>query len=118
LERLPGWEDLALDASRPALRRAARAHGRVGAIGCDTWSPLPVRGGTAELALDVFAPRNAGEVSRVLVPGGAFVVATPTPLHLEPLVSELGLIGVHKDKQRRLADTLFPFFASEGGRDV
>lgn len=118
LERLPGWNGLALDASRPALRRAARAHKRIGAVGCDAWSPLPVRSNAAALALNVFAPRNASEVSRILAPGGAFVVVTPTPLHLETLVSEFGLLGIHKDKQERVADALLPFFVPECGWDV
>jgi 23S rRNA (guanine745-N1)-methyltransferase len=118
LERLPGWGGLALDASRPALRRAARAHERVGAVGCDVWRTLPVRGNAVQLVLDVFAPRNAAEVSRILVPDGAFLVATPNPAHLEPLVSTFGMIGVQENKRERLADSLCPFFVAEHGLDV
>ena len=38
---------IALDVSRPALQRAARAHARIGAVGCDIWGALPraLRGG-------------------------------------------------------------------------
>ncbi|HYP22333.1 MAG TPA: 23S rRNA methyltransferase, partial [Actinomycetota bacterium] len=32
---------LALDSSKHALRRAARAHPRIGAVGADAWGPLP-----------------------------------------------------------------------------
>ena len=43
LDRLPGRSGLALDLSRHALRRAARAHARIGAVAADAWGPLPVR---------------------------------------------------------------------------
>jgi 23S rRNA (guanine745-N1)-methyltransferase len=42
LERLTDRVGLALDVSKYALRRAARAHRRVGAVACDVWHGLPV----------------------------------------------------------------------------
>ena len=45
LDRVPGRLGLALDASAAALRRAARAHPRMAAVGCDAWRALPVRSG-------------------------------------------------------------------------
>ncbi|MEW6638439.1 MAG: putative RNA methyltransferase [Actinomycetota bacterium] len=118
LDRLPGWRGLALDASRPALRRAARAHERIGAVGCDAWSRLPVRSDAAELALSVFAPRNAKEMRRVLTPGGALVAVTPKPHHLEPLASRVGLLSVERDKRERLLERLAPHFRPEQSREV
>src|SRR5258708_5908405 len=40
LDALPGLAGVALDASRFALRRAARAHRRIGAAACDVWRGL------------------------------------------------------------------------------
>ena len=60
LDSLPAWRGLALDASAPALRRAARAHPRMAAVACDVWGELPLQDGAADLALNVFAPRNGG----------------------------------------------------------
>jgi 23S rRNA (guanine745-N1)-methyltransferase len=106
LERLPRRAGLALDLSKHALRRATRAHPRIGAIACDVWRPLPVRASVAALVLSVFAPRNGPEIARVLRPGGALVVVTPTERHLAELVSELGLLKVDRRKQERLGAEL------------
>jgi 23S rRNA (guanine745-N1)-methyltransferase len=114
LERLPGRPGLALDLSKPALRRAARAHPRIGAVACDAWRGLPVRTGTAAVVLGVFAPRNAAEAHRVLQPGGALIVATPAPEHLRELVDLLGLIDVDARKAERLQGQLAAHFTLAG----
>lgn len=79
---------------------------------------MPVRSNAIELVLNVFAPRNVAEISRIVVPYGAFLVATPNPPHLQPLVSEFGMIGVQENKRERLAGSLRPFLVAEQGRDV
>jgi 23S rRNA (guanine745-N1)-methyltransferase len=86
---------LALDSSRYALRRAAKAGPRIGAVGCDAWKPLPVRDGVADAVLSVFAPRDLDELRRI---GGRVVIASPTPRHLRELVEPLGLLRVGDDK--------------------
>jgi SAM-dependent methyltransferase len=95
---------IALDSSRYALRRAARAG--LAAVGCDAWRALPVRDGTAAAALCVFAPRDADELRRILAPDGVLVVVTPTPRHLAELVEALGLVTVDERKPERLARSL------------
>lgn len=102
LERLPGWVGLALDLSKYALRRAARSHPSVGAVACDVWQQLPVRGEAAALVLDVFAPRNGPEIRRVLQPDGALLTVIPTTDHLHELVGPLGLLTVDTDKPDRV----------------
>jgi 23S rRNA (guanine745-N1)-methyltransferase len=97
---------LALDVSTYAARRAAKAHRRIGSVVCDAWRRLPVRDGVAGVVLDVFAPRNAAEIARILAPGGTLLVVTPNPAHLGELVGVLGLVRVDEDKERRLAGTL------------
>jgi 23S rRNA (guanine745-N1)-methyltransferase len=106
LEWLPGRPGLALDLSKHALRRAARAHPRIAAVACDAWRPLPVRDSVAALVLSVFAPRNGAEIARVLRPEGALVVVTPTERHLTELVTTLGLLTVDERKEERLAAKL------------
>ncbi|MHB8925753.1 MAG: putative RNA methyltransferase [Coriobacteriia bacterium] len=106
LDRMPGLTGLALDTSKPALRRAARAHERIGAVACDAWAGLPIRDGGLGAALDIFAPRNAAEIHRTLAPGGALVVVTPSPGHLRELVEALGLLTVDERKDERLTASL------------
>jgi 23S rRNA (guanine745-N1)-methyltransferase len=102
------WQGVALDASRPALRRAARAHPQIAAVACDVWRELPLQNAVADVVVNVFAPRNGQETARVLAPGGALVVVTPEPSHLRELVDALGLLDVGADKQERLHATLAP----------
>lgn len=108
IERLPDRIGIAVDASAPALRRAARAHPRIAAVGADAWGSLPLRESSAVLVLSVFAPRGGAEIARVLAPGGALVVAAPTDRHLAELVDTLGLVGVDPHKRDRLANQLDP----------
>ena len=102
LDALPDRHGVALDVSAPALRRAARAHPRIGAVGCDVWGPLPVRDRVAGLVLNVFAPRNGAEMARLLALRGSLLVVTPTTRHLHELVEGLGLLSVDSRKQERL----------------
>jgi 23S rRNA (guanine745-N1)-methyltransferase len=106
LDRFPGSVGLALDISKFAARRAARAHERMAAVVCDAWQALPVADGVAALVLDVFAPRNPAEFQRVLQPGGRLAVVTPTARHLVELVAGLGLLSVDERKPERLERTL------------
>lgn len=118
LDGLPSLTGLALDLSAYALRRAARTHPRMAAVRCDVWRPLPVGDGVAAAVLGVFAPRNGPETARVLAPGGALVVVTPTPAHLAELVEPLGLVRVDEWKQERLAAQLGPHLVPVAHRDV
>jgi 23S rRNA (guanine745-N1)-methyltransferase len=108
LDALPDRVGVALDLSRYAARRAARAHPRAGAVVADAWRALPVRTGVAGLVLDVFAPRNGAETARVLGPGGTLLVVTPAADHLAELVAALGLLTVDERKDARLAGSLEP----------
>jgi 23S rRNA (guanine745-N1)-methyltransferase len=106
-----GRGGLALDASKAALRRAARAHPRIGAVRCDVWHGLPVADRAATVVMNVFAPRNGAEFRRILAPGGRLLVVTPNPDHLRELVAGLGLLSVDGDKPGRLARSLDPWFS-------
>ena len=108
LDRLPAARGLALDVSKTALRRAARAHPRLAAVAADTWSPLPLGDAVAAAVIDVFAPRNAPEIARVLREDGVAAFVTPAPGHLQELVTALGLLTVDEHKHERLAEQLAP----------
>jgi 23S rRNA (guanine745-N1)-methyltransferase len=109
---------LAVDLSAHAARRAARIHPRIGAVVADARAELPVAEGCAGVVLDVFAPRNAPELRRILREDGALLVATPTPAHLRELRRPLGLLEVDPDKDRRLDGALGPHFERASSRDL
>ncbi|MEH0929522.1 putative RNA methyltransferase [Micromonospora sp. CPCC 205558] len=106
LAALPHAVGLALDVSKPALRRAARAHPRAAAALADTWQRLPLADASTAVLLNVFAPRNGAEFHRVLDPAGTLLVVTPDTDHLTELVAALGLLRVAPDKAGRVTDSL------------
>ncbi|MFC5287110.1 putative RNA methyltransferase [Actinokineospora guangxiensis] len=93
---------LALDSSKPALRKAAKAHPAIGAVACDLWQPLPVRTGVAGVVLNVFAPRVPAELRRVLREDGVLLLVAPAADHLGELVSTLDLMAVEEGKQDKV----------------
>ena len=114
LDTWPTATGLGLDVSKPALRRAARAHPRAGAALADLWRPLPLADGSAALILNVFAPRNGPEFRRVLRPDGALLVVTPAADHLRELIDAYGLIHVDPDKAERVSGSLGAHFTATG----
>lgn len=110
LDAAPERVGIALDISKHAARRAARAHERMGAVVCDAWGALPVRTGSAAVVLSVFAPRNAAEFARVLSHEGMLLVVTPTSRHVREVVRALDLITVDENKNARLERALEPHF--------
>ncbi|MFI2709435.1 putative RNA methyltransferase [Micromonospora sp. NPDC018662] len=113
LAALPDAAGLALDVSKPALRRAARAHPRAAAALADTWQRLPLADRSVAVLLNVFAPRNGPEFHRVLDPAGALLVVTPAADHLTELVDALGLLRVDPTKADRVAGSLGGHFVEE-----
>jgi 23S rRNA (guanine745-N1)-methyltransferase len=115
LDAQPTSFGIALDVSRPALRRAARAHERITAVAADVWDELPLRDGAVDLVLDVFAPRNGDEIARVLAADGELIVVTPTPRHL----AELPLpVSVDERKEERVLAELSPRLKSIARRNL
>jgi len=110
LDRSSDSVGLALDISKHAARRAARAHPRAGAVVADLWRPLPLRDGAAGTVLNVFAPRNAAEFHRVLHDDGLLFTVTPSSGHLGPLIESLGLITVDERKTERTDAALAGYF--------
>jgi 23S rRNA (guanine745-N1)-methyltransferase len=106
LDRSSAALGMAIDISKFAARKTARAHPRIGAVVADLWGPLPVRSTAAHAILNVFAPRNPTEFHRILRPDGALLVVSPTARHLQEVVRPLQLLAVDDDKTRQI-DSLF-----------
>jgi len=113
LAATPAATGLGIDVSKPALRRAARAHPRASAALADLWRPLPLADASVSVLLNVFAPRNGPEFRRILHPDGALLVVTPAADHLAELIATFGLIRVDPAKTDRVAETLGKDFRAE-----
>ena len=103
---------LALDVSKPALRRAARAHPRAAAALADTWQRLPLADALGGRA----AERLRAAQRRRVPPGAATRTARcwwsrPAADHLAELVDALGLLRVDPAKADRVADSLGGHFS-------
>ncbi|GAA2134260.1 putative RNA methyltransferase [Glycomyces algeriensis] len=125
----PSREGIGLDTSKYALRRCAKRtvpgsepgagpRPRIAAVLADAWQRLPIRDGAAAAVLNVFAPRNAEEIARVLDPQGALVVLTPRQDHLRELVGTLDMLSVDPEKEQRTADQLGTLFEAERTDEV
>jgi 23S rRNA (guanine745-N1)-methyltransferase len=122
----PAREGIGIDTSKFALRRCAKrpigdgeprqaagTQRRLAAVLADAWRTLPVRDDAAAAVLNVFAPRNADEIARILHPRGVLVVLTPRQDHLRELVDALDLLSVDPAKPQRTADQLGSVFEAE-----
>jgi 23S rRNA (guanine745-N1)-methyltransferase len=109
LDAVPAAHGVCLDRSTAALRQAARAHPNGAAVGCDVWRGIPLIDASADVVLDVFAPRNADEIRRVLSPTGRLIVVTPTARHLTEIIEPLGMLSVDEHKTSRLEAGLTGF---------
>jgi 23S rRNA (guanine745-N1)-methyltransferase len=83
----------------------------------DLWKPWPLASGSADVILNVFAPRNPAESARVLRPGGRLVVVTPAPSHLAELREQVEMLAVDDDKLARLDSSLAPLFTVSSRSD-
>lgn len=109
---------VAMDISKYALRRAARALPEALCLVWDIWRPLPFTPGSIDVMLNIFAPRNPAEFARVLAPGGHLIVVTPLPGHLEEIRRTASLLAVQAEKSDHLTRTLEPYFVREEYDDV
>jgi 23S rRNA (guanine745-N1)-methyltransferase len=110
LDGLPRSLGLAIDLSKFAARRAAKAHDRLNAAVADIWEGLPLKDHSIDLALNVFAPRPAHELFRTLHCNGKLIIAIPADQHLAELRDSLGLLAVDRNKELRVARALDPLF--------
>ncbi|MCL2735755.1 MAG: SAM-dependent methyltransferase [Propionibacteriaceae bacterium] len=109
LDRFPDLDGVLLDASAQAAKAAVRAHPRLSVATTDLWKSIPLRTASVDLAVVVFAPRNPGEIARILVPGGACLVVTPRANHLRELRATLPMLDIEADKDQRLLDQFAAF---------
>jgi 23S rRNA (guanine745-N1)-methyltransferase len=97
-----GW--FGTDISKPAVAMAAKRYHDVQFFVSDTHTRLYLQDASMDLLLDVFAPRNPSEFSRVVKPGGTVLVVIPSQAHLGELRATLGLLEIEPEKERKVLD--------------
>lgn len=103
-DAFPASTFLAADRSPIAVRVATRDLPRATGVVLDLWQPLPLRDDVADVALNVFAPRNPGEFARILRPRGHLIVVVPTARHLRELRAAGALLEIPEGKAERVVD--------------
>jgi 23S rRNA (guanine745-N1)-methyltransferase len=103
-ETAPGAEILLADRSPDAVRAALRANPTATGVVLDLWRPLPIRDGTADVILNVFAPRNPAEFARILRPHGRLVAVVPRPEHLRELRQDGLVLDVPPEKANAVTE--------------
>jgi 23S rRNA (guanine745-N1)-methyltransferase len=105
-QALPSASFLVADRSPVAVRMATRTiPGSTGVV-LDLWRPLPLRDATADIAINVFAPRNPSEFARVIRRGGILIVVVPTTGHLSELRTSGSLLDIPAGKDARVTAQL------------
>ena len=94
------------DISKSAVRLASRRYHHARFIVADVRRRIYVQTGSANVLLDVFAPRDASEFARVVPPGGAAIVVIPSEAHLASLRTALGLLDIQEDKEAHVREQL------------
>lgn len=92
-----------LDLSKEAVRLAARTYQDIDFLVNDLTRRICMADGSADLLLNIFAPRNADEFARVLRPGGLLLTAIPEPNHQIEMREALSLLDIEDDKPQRTA---------------
>jgi SAM-dependent methyltransferase len=113
LAHSPGAHALGMDLSPVAVGRTVNGRADVDGLVADVWSPLPVRDASADVILNVFAPRNPSEFHRVLRENGMLVVVVPQASHLQELRAAGLALDVPANKGEHLSETLSPAFVLE-----
>lgn len=94
------------DVAKDGVRLAAKRYPDVSFVVADIWKGLPFASGSLHALLNIFAPRNAAEFGRILIPGGLLLIVIPGPRHLEELRSALDLLGIEPQKEQHIVEQL------------
>ena len=104
------WSGLGFDVSKEAAQIASRRGCHLAFAVSDVWSDWPLRSGSADIVVNIFAPKNLGQMARVISPDGALAMAFPGPGHFVELRREFGLKPMRAGKACSYIDAVGRFF--------
>lgn len=96
-------EYLGVNVSEAAVRRTAKKYEGICWVAADLRSRVPLAAGSAQVLLNIFAPRNPVEFARIMPRGALLIVVIPNPRHLINLRSTVRLSNTEGDELRRVA---------------
>ncbi|WP_119302500.1 methyltransferase domain-containing protein [Dongia deserti] len=99
-----------IDLSKEAAAWSARRHPDLAFAVTDIWTHWPIHDGSVDLVVSIFAPKNYGEMARVLRPGGIVALVFPGERHLRELRAAFSLLGLSDHKTGRYRDRLAVVF--------
>ncbi|GCE26456.1 23S rRNA (guanine(745)-N(1))-methyltransferase [Dictyobacter alpinus] len=97
-------QGLGIDISKDAIRMAARRYPTAFFMVANLNEPLPLADQALAGMLNIFAPRNVAEYTRVLAPGAPLIIVIPGAHHLQELRQTLQLLNIEENKQQHVAD--------------
>jgi len=100
--RFPGTRLFGLDISKTAARLAAKQLPTARFFAADVHQLIPLETNSVDVIVNIFAPRNPAEFSRVLGPDGRLLIIIPAPDHLAGLRRQFDLLGIESDKQEKI----------------
>jgi 23S rRNA (guanine745-N1)-methyltransferase len=110
-EHLGDAKCLGTDIAKDGIRLAAKRYEQARFAVADTNIMVPLPDHSADVLLDICAPRNASEFARVSRPGGRLIVVIPTQRHLAKLREVQPLLAIQQHKRRLVQDSLAGYFA-------
>jgi 23S rRNA (guanine745-N1)-methyltransferase len=93
---------LGFDASKEAIRLAARGYHDAFFAVADIKRRLALAERCLQVIVNIFAPRNPTEFARVMAPGGLLLVVIPAPMHLQELRTAFHLLHIEEGKQQQV----------------
>ncbi len=92
-----------VDIAKTAVRVTAKQLGKdAHCLVADVNNRLPFTDHSVQVLTNLFAPRNAIEFARLVVPGGTLLTVVPAQDHLESLRQHLRLLGMQAEKQAHI----------------
>jgi len=95
---------IGVDISKDAIKMAAKKYQKALFIVANLKERLTFSDATFDVILNIFAPRNADEFTRVIAPEGLLIVIIPGPTHLLQLRSTLHLLNIEENKQQHVIE--------------
>jgi 23S rRNA (guanine745-N1)-methyltransferase len=101
---------LGMDVSKTAVRYAAKRVKNGRFFVANTNTLIPAADQSIDILLNIFAPRNPAEFTRIMAPNGCLFVIIPQPQHLQNIRDQFGLLKIEEDKKENVVTRLSPLF--------